>query len=75
LPSPTRDGSTHERRAGPSTCTVHAPHCAAPQPNIPSAGRPRLSPQHPQERRVWIDVDVPCTACRSQRARAPRSSS
>src|SRR6185503_6903165 len=25
---------THERTAFPFTCTVHAPHCAMPQPNF-----------------------------------------
>src|SRR5438105_14819713 len=27
-------GVTHERTALPFTCTVHAPHCAMPQPNF-----------------------------------------
>ena len=27
-------GSTHERAATPSTCTVQAPHSAMPQPNL-----------------------------------------
>ncbi|MNW05316.1 hypothetical protein D3C71_2015490 [compost metagenome] len=27
-------GVTHERTALPSTCTVQAPHCATPQPNL-----------------------------------------
>src|SRR2546430_9685105 len=32
LPSTALMGSEHERIALPSTCTVHAPHCAMPQP-------------------------------------------
>ena len=27
-------GSTQDRTAAPSTCTVHAPHAATPQPNL-----------------------------------------
>ena len=27
-------GSTQDRTALPSTCTVQAPHCATPQPNL-----------------------------------------
>src|SRR5882672_6425608 len=34
LPTAIDTGSTHERTALPSRCTVHAPHCAAPQPNL-----------------------------------------
>src|SRR5690349_8043074 len=34
FPAAAESGSTHERTALPSTCTVHAPHCAAPQPNF-----------------------------------------
>src|SRR5205809_5738258 len=35
-------GVTHERTAWPSTWTVHAPHCAIPQPNLVPV-RPRMS--------------------------------
>src|SRR2546427_12924057 len=34
LPSAAATGSTQERTAAPSTCTVHAPHCAMPQPYL-----------------------------------------
>src|SRR5207302_4808508 len=27
-------GVTHDRVASPPRCTVHAPHCAIPQPNL-----------------------------------------
>src|SRR5665213_1646514 len=41
FPATLDTGVTHERAAEPSTCTVHAPHSAMPQPNfvrvIPSA--------------------------------------
>src|SRR4026207_266099 len=36
-------GVTHDRVGVPFTCTVHAPHCATPQPNLvpvsPSSSR------------------------------------
>src|SRR5204863_9468984 len=35
-------GNTHERTAWVPRCTVHAPHCAMPQPNLVPV-RPRLS--------------------------------
>src|SRR2546422_516548 len=34
LPSAAATGITQERTAAPSTCTVHAPHCAMPQPYL-----------------------------------------
>ena len=34
FPATLETGSTHVRVAAPSTCTVHAPHCATPQPNL-----------------------------------------
>src|SRR5262245_61931578 len=34
LPSTAATGSTHERVATPSTCTVQAPHWATPQPYL-----------------------------------------
>src|ERR1700675_1079109 len=34
LPSTARKGSTHERTAAPSKCTVQAPQSAMPQPNF-----------------------------------------
>src|ERR1700741_5464988 len=34
LPSTAEMGVTHERVGAPFTCTVHAPHSAAPQPNL-----------------------------------------
>src|SRR5262249_30327740 len=34
LPSAALTGSMQERTALPSTCTVHAPHCAMPQPYL-----------------------------------------
>src|SRR5262249_13639279 len=34
LPSAALTGITQERTALPSTCTVHAPHCAMPQPYL-----------------------------------------
>ena len=34
LPSIARSGKMHERIATPSTCTVHAPHNAIPQPYL-----------------------------------------
>ena len=33
-PTAALTGITHERTAAPSTCTVHAPHCAMPQPYL-----------------------------------------
>jgi hypothetical protein len=33
-PSTAEAGSTQERVGEPFTCTVQAPHCAAPQPNL-----------------------------------------
>src|SRR5262249_29640370 len=42
LPASSPIGITHERFAWPSTCTVHAPHCAMPQPNFVPV-RPSLS--------------------------------
>ena len=37
--SPWDTGSVHERIARPSTRTVHAPHCARPQPNFTPVSR------------------------------------
>src|SRR5437870_12253679 len=34
LPTPALTGMTQERMARPSTCTVHAPHCATPHPYL-----------------------------------------
>src|SRR5438552_2666012 len=34
LPTPALTGMTQERTALPSTCTVHAPHCATPHPYL-----------------------------------------
>src|ERR1041385_9010646 len=34
LPSQSPTMRPHERTAFPSTCTVQAPHCAMPQPNL-----------------------------------------
>src|SRR5713226_3966868 len=34
LPATAAIGVTHERVATPLMCTVHAPHCAMPQPNL-----------------------------------------
>src|SRR5678815_2547519 len=34
LPSAALTGMTHERTGLPSICTVHAPHCAMPQPYL-----------------------------------------
>src|SRR2546427_10670099 len=34
LPATADTGSTQVRVAAPSRCTVHAPHCAMPQPNL-----------------------------------------
>src|SRR2546428_1454538 len=34
LPAAADTGVTQERRGAPSRCTVHAPHCAMPQPNL-----------------------------------------
>ena len=34
LPSAAATGITQERTAAPSRCTVHAPHCATPQPYL-----------------------------------------
>src|ERR1700761_6281392 len=33
-PATAETGATHERMVWPSTCTVQAPHCATPQPNL-----------------------------------------
>src|SRR5215831_12078737 len=33
-PSALETGVTHERIGFPSSSTVHAPHCASPQPNL-----------------------------------------
>ncbi|CAG9231666.1 hypothetical protein PSP6_590065 [Paraburkholderia tropica] len=41
-PSSAATGSTHERTATPSRCTVQAPHCAMPQPNFVPV-RPTIS--------------------------------
>src|SRR5258708_17220703 len=32
FPATAESGITHERIGSPSRCTVHAPHCASPQP-------------------------------------------
>src|SRR5206468_2651172 len=42
LPATAATGSTQVRVATPSRCTVHAPHCAMPQPNFVPV-RPRVS--------------------------------
>ena len=34
LPATAEMGVTQERVAAPLTCTVQAPHCAMPQPNL-----------------------------------------
>ena len=34
LPSTAATGIAQERIAAPSICTVHAPHCATPQPYL-----------------------------------------
>jgi len=34
LPATADSGVTHERVGWPSTCTVHAPQAATPQPNL-----------------------------------------
>ena len=34
LPSAAATGITQDRTAAPSRCTVHAPHCATPQPYL-----------------------------------------
>src|SRR5882757_6782955 len=42
LPPIALTGNTHERTAWPSRCTVHAPHCATPHPNLVPV-RPTIS--------------------------------
>ncbi len=42
LPATADTGVTHERNGVPSTCTVQAPHCAIPQPNLVPV-KPRTS--------------------------------
>src|SRR5688572_17948671 len=42
LPAARETGATQERTASPSMCTVHAPHCAMPQPYLVPVS-PRLS--------------------------------
>src|SRR5207253_408150 len=42
LPAARDSGATQDRTASPSRCTVHAPHCAMPQPYFVPV-RPRFS--------------------------------
>lgn len=42
FPTAAETGVTHERTALPFKCTVHAPHCAIPQPYLVPV-RPRFS--------------------------------
>ena len=48
-----------ERAGAPSMCTVQAPHSAMPQPNLVPV-MPKHVAQHPQQRRVAVDIDIVC---------------
>src|SRR5262249_48189542 len=51
-----------DRVAAPSTCMVQAPHSAWPQPNLVP-----VTPQHPQQRGVAVDIDLVGCAVDPQR--------
>ena len=50
-------GVTHERRGAPATCTVHAPHCQSPQPNL-GALSDELITEDVEQRRVRLGGNV-----------------
>src|SRR3954470_16027107 len=55
LPATADSGVWHERTGWPSMCTVHAPHSAAPQPN--------LVPVRPSSSRTTHSSGVSGSAC------------
>src|SRR5512138_2359524 len=58
LPLTADTGVTHERLGSPPRCTVQAPHCAMPQPNLVPV-RPRLS-RRTQSRGVLAATSTDC---------------
>ena len=52
-------GVTQDRVATPSICTVQAPHSAAAAAEL-RAGHAEHVAQHPQKRRVAVDIDAVC---------------
>ena len=56
LPATAATGVTQERSGAPSTCTVQAPHCAMPQPNLVPVSAHQVA-QDPQQGHVGRRVD------------------
>src|SRR6266581_9739210 len=77
LPATCETGVVQERVAAPSTCTVHAPHSPAPQPNfVPVSWRVSRRTQRrgvsretltlrslPLTRRVMSAMEAPMVVC------------
>ena len=56
-PSTVPTATTQERIASPLTCTVQAPHCAMPQPNLVPV-RPNSSRNTHRQRRLRLDIEL-----------------